>query len=185
MVLFRYKYGFMLILFALLFYGCNQEKRELHNMYKLLCENEIFIPNDMLRIQNGQVFQYQVSHDLPVMIEYVGPEECSDCFISHIDDYLPLAHLCMTKSSLEYMIIVSPSQEDMNRILDKLVYHKIELPVYLDVNSSFHDMNLVPLDTRLHCFLISPDHYPIFVGNPFSSEKLMTLFNQKIAHYEN
>ena len=53
----------------------------------------------------------------------------------------------------------------------------IEHPVYVDVDNEFLKLNpLIPEDRRMHAFLVNDMGYPICVGDPVKSEKMLQVF---------
>lgn len=79
------------------------------------------------------------------------------------------------------MIIISPNAENLDDIIHKLIEIDGKYPVYVDINSDFIQHNRIPEDARFHSFLIDDKHKPIFVGDPISSDKLMSLFMRYIG----
>ena len=164
------------ILLLLLPVACSRDKIQLRKALSVLERLQIVVPDDMLMIQDGLLKPYRIPDNLPLMIVYIGPEECSDCRISHITEYMPLFEWGEESGLFRMMIVFSPASEQMERIQNRLMSRKIEIPVYLDYYSEFHNKNAIPDDPRVHCFLLNEDRHPIFAGNPLASEPLNELF---------
>ena len=96
--------------------------------------------------------------------------------ISHISEESSLFDLSRESGSFEYMIIISPTYENSESILNHLTHEKSPFPVFWDSNGSFYRINNIPQDPRFHTFLINEFRRPVFVGNPLVNETLMKLF---------
>lgn len=175
---FRHINVHILMVFLMLVAGCRQDVRELSKVAESFKQTQIIIPNSMLKIQKGESVSYCVPRDLPIMIQYVGPKECSACRISHLGEYRKLFEVAEKTGRFEYMIVMSPTKQERKEIKDILMNSWSKYPVFLDINGDFSSVNNIPEDNRLHHFLIDTTHHPVFFGNPLSSEKLMSLFKE-------
>ena len=137
---------------------------------------QIFIPKDMTMIQSGKLSPYEIQQGTPVFIVYVSPDECSSCRISHLDKYEDL--FLMAKSmDFDVMIILSPTDDQIEYIQDQLIQSRFSHPVYLDSYSEFSGQNKIPEDKRFHSFLINSDLYPVFVGDPTLNDKMQSILS--------
>ena len=168
----------LMVLGVLLPTSCGRDKTRLRKTLARFETVQVIVPEDMLMIQEGKQRPYQLPDSIPILVMYVSPEECSGCRINHIMDNEDLYRWGEESGQFKLMIVISPRPEMMERTQEELTKSKFSIPVYLDVYSEFHDRNDVPADTRVHCFLLDGNRYPIFVGNPSASEQLNGLFKK-------
>ena len=161
--------------------ACSRDKARLRKTLARFETVQVLIPDDMHMIQEGRLRPYQLPDSLPIMVVYVSPDECTECRIGHLMEYEELYRWGEESGLFQLMIVVSPRPEMMERTQDELTERKLIIPVYLDVYSEFHDRNDIPADSRVHCFLLDGNRYPIFVGNPFASEQLNGLFKKVLG----
>ena len=74
-------------------------------------------------------------------------------------------------------MIFSPKEEEYDALVKELMIADYPYPIYVDYNGVFRKLNpQIPEDRRFHCFLLDKNGYPVFVGNPVASERMMELF---------
>lgn len=172
-------YCFWLI--AAIMSSCNNDSKLLRKALIEFNKETISIPNDMLMIWNGKYSSYRVSDELPLLITYISPDECSDCVIGHLSGNKTIFDWSDEMGSFQYMIVFSPKPEMMEYIEERLLVSDFSFPVYLDLNSGFARNNRIPEDSRLHSFLLDKTRTPVLAGNPLGSEKMKDLFFRKLS----
>ena len=161
--------------------GCSSDKVKLRKTLEAFRETSIHVPADLLLIQEGRIRPWQQTEgDIPTLIMYIGPEECSECRISHLPECEELFRWSEASGLFRFMIIFSPRPDDMDRIQAALMTFAFERPVYLDYYSEFATGNAIPEDSRTHCFLVNTEQRPVFFGNPLGSPRMRELFTAQL-----
>ena len=175
----RFLLGFLMTLVCL---SCSQEDRDTYRVMKAFVQSEIVLPSDLMKICEGKCeFNYLFDHSFFYVV-YHGPEECSQCEISHLYEMLPLFDLSADYPKMEVVIVFSPSAEEMTSVVSSLVESRFEHPVFVDVTGVFQTME-IPQERKYHHFLLNDKNHPIIVGNVLASEKLMKMLLNKISTY--
>lgn len=165
------------LLFCLL--SCSRDLRSAREAARFM-ESRITIPRYLLKIENGTVSDYYYSYSLPLLIQYYGPDACSECVLARIKDNYELIEWGRTSHLFETMIIMSPKEQEKEEIINKLVCLKGEYPVFIDVHSVIAHQNVVPSDSRFHMFLVDYSGKPICIGNPLKSPTARSRFLKQI-----
>lgn len=139
---------------------------------------EITIPNDMTMIQNGRIVPTNIKEDLPIFITYIDSLSCSSCQAAHLRDFVDLFRKAEENGKFQFLLIFSPAEYMMDEIQDILLSSRFEYPVFLDTYFSFAQVNKIPKHPFFKSFLIDMNRHPIFVGDPFDNDRLMSLFNK-------
>ena len=160
--------------------GCDLKKRNIKQALQAFEQTIIALPSDMGVIQDGKMSEMTNPTDIPILIRYVGAEECSNCQITHLMEEDTLFRMAEESGLFQYMIILSPPFEDLIQVKENLMEARFHHPVYLDVNGTFELQNVIPKDRRMHTFLLDTMRRPIFVGDPLASESLMNVFCQAL-----
>lgn len=85
-------------------------------------------------------------------------------------------------SDFSVVTIFSPKRSDVENTRFQLMLSNHTIPVYLDKNGSFAQLNRnIPADQRFHSFLIDETAKPVFVGNPLANVKLEQLFQAALC----
>ena len=166
----------ILLLLAVASTGC--KKARLRSQLKELMGSTIVLPERITCIDNGETYPMADSlRDRAKLIVYIDSSECTTCRISHIGQYHELFQLSQEKGS--FIVVLLLSNVDLNGIpvIRYLSDLEIEHPVYVDVDNEFLKLNpVVSGDRRMQAFLVNDRGYPICVGNPVNSEKMLQVF---------
>ena len=171
---------FIILIASIPLYSCDEGNHRLRVATKGLFKETIAIPEDMSKIQDGHLLPYHIPEDQPVFVMYIGPEECSDCRIAHLPETEELFKWSEQTGLYEFMIVFSPRKEMLETVEASLMAKSFNFPVFLDKYSEFTEMNRIPDEPRLHCFLLDSKRKPVFAGNPLGSAKMKELFFAKL-----
>lgn len=161
--------------------SCNQNKRKIRQTLRAFEKTEISFPDDLICIRDGRSSIARIPKEAAILIHFVSPEECSECIISHISEESSLFELGRETGSFEYMIILSPTYENSESVINRLYHEHFPYPVFWDSNGSFNRINNIPQAPQFHTFLINESRRPVFVGNPLVNETLMKLFHDVLS----
>lgn len=165
------------LLITLSLTGC--ERRRMSQELKEFMTKTITIPNGIVRVLGRNVQYDSKFGGKPYLVIYHGPEECSTCVLSH--NYMDCSYLKKVQDSgkCEVVVIFAPSEADEDKMLDYMRAMDTDFPLYFDRYDYFSAQNPdLPIDLRMHSFLIDAEGHPVFVGNPMSSPALDKLFWQ-------
>ena len=170
----RHSVAALLCAVALTSCGFSTTDRVLRKM----SEAQFILPEGCLSVDGGHVSIY--SPDSIAKAKFVifyGPEECGSCRIDRLEGRDTLYRLAETRRNFDVQVIFSPSQEQVQEIMELLRRKAFKWPVLVDVQGTFMELNdFVPDDNRFHYFLTDVDGSPVFVGNPLYSNSLWNLF---------
>ena len=163
-------------LLAVLLTGC--KKVRLRSQLKALMETTIVLPDKITCVSNGEVFPMPDSlRHKPKLLVYIGPEECTTCRISHFWNYQELFELSENTDKFEMMILMADTTFVSIPLTRYLSDQDFPYPVYVDVGKNFMTDNPhIPDDARMHSFYLGGDGHPKFVGDPSSSEQMLSVF---------
>ena len=116
--------------------------------------------------------------DSLTMVIYVDSSECTLCRLNNLESY----HTFINGAGfdLPIKVIIEPTDSTFQAILDYQLSAKYSKSIIIDSTLSFRRMvPAVLLDKRFHVFL-TYDRYPIFIGDPFSNQQMMSLFIKSI-----
>ena len=126
-----------------------------------MSEARFILPEGCLSVDSGHVSVYGPDSIAKAkFVIFYGPEECGSCRIDRLEGLDTLYRLAETRRNFDVQVIFSPSQEQVQEIMELLR------------RKAF----FVPQDNRFHYFLTDADGSPVFVGNPLYSNSLWTLF---------
>lgn len=143
-----------------------------------MSEAEFVLPDGCLLVDSGHVSVYRSDSVAKAkFVIFYGPEECGSCRIDRLEGLDTLYRLAETRRNFDVQVIFSPSQEQVQEIMELLRRKAFKWPVLVDVQGTFMELNdFVPDDNRFHYFLTDADGRPVFVGNPLFSNSLWNLF---------
>jgi len=147
-------------------------------------ESTVVIPDTLLKIEDG-VEQNAIikNDDSPVLVIYFSRTNCHACSINNLENYRSLYELSMKESSFDVMTIFSPYQANNSNIRKLLLEKEIEFPVFIDAENVMECQGVIPSASKYHIFLLSPEGKPIFVGNPYVSERVLNKFLKIASKY--
>ena len=107
--------------------------------------------------------------------------ECSFCRVQKLQRYRDLFKEAVEESKFDLVVILSPKREDASSLREFLLAHDFTLPVYLDPDHLFLDMNpCIPSDARFHSFLLDSSGHPVYVGDPLKGNRAYKQFEKLI-----
>ena len=142
---------------------------------ELFESKRIVIPERMLRIADAAVSEEQVPTG-QLLVRYFPEEDCTDCILKHLSDYSYLFDLSESRGDFYPLIAFSMCQDEIGGFIKSLEKYGFHFPVWIDEFGAIEALNDIPSDKRFHCFLLNLSNKPIFVGDPMSSNNMMSLF---------
>ena len=171
-------FGCILLSAALCLSSCTRiwTKGQIRKTLSRFEAEEIRVPESLIEINNGSVKRKSQKQDsLPLFVIYFPSYECSDCVLSHIEEYKPVFDLAEETGTFIPMILFSPEPDSVKELIEKIACAHFSFPVYVDIDYLMQN-NRIPHDRLYHSFLIGSQDKPVFVGNPMASEKTKSLF---------
>lgn len=176
----------ILVAAVLVFTLCCCEQRKVAREMKAFMETEIRFTDDIFKVKDRNVFQYEVACSRPLMVMYFDSTDCSSCQIGHLQNYIGLFEMADTSGLFGVVFLFSPGEEEYDNVMQQLVMLDFPYPLYIDYGCSFGRENrAIPEDDRYHCFLLGKDGRPVFVGNPLMSHELMDVFRETLERRGN
>ena len=165
--------------------GC--KKAQLRRQLKELMGTTIVLPEKITCVYNGEVYPMPDSlREKPKLIIYIDSTECTTCRISHLLEYQELFDLAEERQSFTMMILIWNKDFDAISLERYLSDLQLEYPLFVDMECRFLEDNpSLPSDNRLHSFLVDGTGHPICVGDPGRAEKMMEVYRNSIANYNN
>lgn len=162
------------------------ERRKVKDIMLEFVTSDIIIPGDLDCIFNAETSMSCLDTlKSKKLIMYYDSLDCSSCRISHLFDIYPLYTMADT-SDFSVVTIFSPKRSDVENVRFQLMLSNHTIPVYLDKNGSFAQLNRnIPADQRFHSFLINEIGSVLFVGNPISNEQLHSVFLKTLNNIDN
>lgn len=116
------------------------------------------------------------------LVMYVPPEACSTCRISkfYITDTL---FRLTPPAELVPMVIVQPSKEKRDSIVQAIRNAWFEFPVYEDPDGEFMNVNpAIPSgDGRFHTFLVDESNHITLIGDPTMDPRVLELYIKALS----
>lgn len=164
--------------------SCQRDQSDsdhLANTLKMFQKERVNLPSSLLLIKGTEKRFCSIDPDLPPLIYYYGPNDCSDCAVGHLYDKISLIETARREQSFQVVFLFSPKPEDIKYVIDHISQMQFDFPVYIDVESIMNQ-RVIPLDTRFHTFLLDQDQHPCMVGDPLTSEKMMRVFQRALSN---
>ena len=77
-------------------------------------------------------------------------------------------------------MIFSPSSKKVFEVINLLKYSDFHHSIYIDSHHHFSNNNSIPIDKRLHTFLVNKDNKVILLGDPTNNVALWNLYVKTI-----
>lgn len=142
----------------------------------------IELPSGMVTVEDGEMSFTEIQQGRLTFVEYYGPDVCTGCAVSHINDNEKLFELGQ-ELGFDVVIILSPTADELEIICDKLKELHFCHPVFIDPDQSFSTVD-IPEDRRFHSFLMDEAGHPVVVGNPANSEKIESVLRLYISSHD-
>ena len=156
--------------------GC--KKAVIRNQLKGLMSSTIVLPERITCVNNGEEYPMPDSvRSKAKLIVYIDSTECTSCRISHFGLYNKAFEISKEKGSFEVVLLlanVSLYEIPLIKYLSDMEY---KTPIYVDVDNKFLELNpSLPEDRRMRALLLDDAGYPMCVGDPAASEKMLQVF---------
>lgn len=79
--------------------GCKDEKMKLTRLLKNFESRSINLPESLLRICDSSAVIVHPDNNIPILVMYIGPEDCSSCAVSHLREKVALFDLSVNLRS--------------------------------------------------------------------------------------
>lgn len=108
--------------------------------------------------------------------------ECSSCRVSRLEQYNDISDLTDRYGVRVCPIIIfAPAAAQMSALRRELLLQKLLFPVYIDSDHTFERINpYIPVDLRLHAFLLDRDNEVVLIGDPINNPVLWDLYAKTI-----
>ena len=155
---------------AISFTGCKRAR--LRMQLKDLMSATIVLPERVSMVYNGVISSMPDSlRTVPKLIVYIDSSECTTC---RIGMYQGVIHLSEEKGTFEVILLLSNVNLNGIAVTRYLSDMEISLPVYVDDENAFLDLNpSIPKDRRMHAFLVDDNGTPLCVGDPTASREML------------
>ena len=125
------------------------------------------------RIKSDSIIKFVVLYD---------STECSSCRVNRLEQYNDISDLTDRYGvRVSPIIIFSPATAQMSELKRELRLQKLSFPIYIDSNHTFERINpCIPVDRRLHAFLLNRDNEVVLIGDPINNPALWDLYAKTI-----
>lgn len=184
------KNKFALLLCILHLLSCSSSESE-----KLRKESASFLGKDItVPYSKMIVFSSDISDSLYnkdkdtssyVYVSYLDSTECTPCHLSKVNEWEEIVSI-FNKSNLSVdVVLIYVAKEDAVSTLWKSYNSNGCLrKVYVDTSNVFKNTNkFLPIDKKLHTFLLNPQGKVVLIGDPIRNEKIRELIKKYIDAY--
>lgn len=125
------------------------------------------------RIKSDSIIKFVVLYD---------STECSSCRVNRLEQYNDISDLTDRYGvRVSPIIIFSPATAQMSELKRELRLQKLSFPIYIDSDHTFERINpCIPVDRRLHAFLLNRDNEVVLIGDPINNPALWDLYAKTI-----
>lgn len=116
------------------------------------------------------------------LVYFMGYKDCFDCEISHLHNLVPIFQKAEFDARFHSVVIIVPENGNLEHILHAVRHAVFPYPIYISMDSEWARTSGIPEDSRFHAFLLDKNNHPKLVGNPLSSEKMMSLFEKALVN---
>lgn len=169
------RFGISFLIVIVLLQGCGLNMNDVSQL-KQMKSYPISFPSSLRMTINGEFCDFCKIPDGVKLIVYVDSSMCNSCITSKLEVYHGFEHFGDGRLNVVY--VLNPKEEELELVLHELTHYEEIFPVYVDLRSDFLKTNgRIPRDSRFHTFLVDSLNYPVFVGDPTKSEKMIKTFN--------
>ena len=173
-----------LAVFVLAFFSCNNDriKREIKDFSSC----DVVVPEDrMLEMRCSIVTDSLDAYPL-VVVDFKEMKSCSSCVAAEIAGSERKALSEDHCGTFGVLHIISANAEDSARIYRDLCRERVRGVVLLDTCNAFLSANpQFPSSPLLHTFVMDRHGKVLLVGNPFSVEKMKSMFDKIVEGHRN
>lgn len=167
------------ILCLQLFISCNS----IQSSMRSVSGHIVSIPDSCTIVYGNSAVPMLSSPVHPVFLVYMDSSECSSCLIPKLHRYDDLYAESIRTQQFTLCIIISPKKHFCRQIVPYILSQSFQFPVFIDKEYRFYDLNPhIPTDERFHYLLTNSEGFPIFVGDPLRSDRLMQLFRSAVGY---
>lgn len=146
-----------------------------------MIENRVELPSNLGVAWGDTAQNSTVSLRPPLFVVHIDSMDCSSCLIPRLVRFEGIYAESLRLENYSLCVIVSPKQDEAGLVVNIVRNNKFIFPVYIDKDNQFDELNpQIPSDIRFHCFLTNGSGYPVFIGDPTSSDRLMGLFKNSL-----
>lgn len=175
--------GIIIAITAILFSSCDW--CSIARNYKRMTESPIRFPESIVSVPDGSLSIDSLQNDeIPKLVIWIDSTECSTCRIGGLSKYEGL-YSQSQDSGFEFIVLFSPLYSEYSWALHAASRHRFPFPVYFDTFNEFGQINTIPSGKRFHSFLIDSHGKVIFIGDPCTSPRLNTLFEEVLNSINN
>jgi len=169
-------YIMFLTILSFLLSGCNT-RRTVNNMIG----NEIQLPNDLYRVKIDceKIEKDTISLKQNKIIIWFDSTGCNQCRMTGLINLCKAYDYCNDSINGEcgFYVIFSPSEEQLNDVINYVWEKKIDMPVLLDIHNEFIQFNpWLPENEKFHSFLLNKKNEIVLVGSPIYNHKMWQLY---------
>ena len=169
------------LVFLFLFACCSHRlDDDVERMYSM----KVDIPYGKMDKRRCSIYAKNRGESTLVLLSYIEEKDCSSCEVSRLTR--------MEKSyidaypDVEFVYIIGVKGEESEYMYRKLCDARVEGTVYLDTCNAFLSANpQFPSSPLLHTFVMDRHGKVLLVGNPFSGEKMKSMFGKIVEEHRN
>lgn len=164
----------------LLFSSCkDKDKKAISEQLDALYGKEIkFVHQDQYIIdRRDTIIHWDGTPDFKIVI-FADSLGCQPCNLRLGELSLKVRELRHINEKAHFVVIVQNS--DYREFEHNVAHDMPGFPFIYDTEGLFLKANELPLDNRLHAFLLDKDNKIVLVGNPVGNDKLWELYKHQI-----
>ena len=161
--------------------GCGT-RGSIRKEYVRFMHSRITFPEELIKIEDG--VQERVHYERsgrPLLIHYYGPDECSSCAVSHMQNDIKYLTMAQREGKFDFIVVMAPPEEDRDMVIRKAQEMALPLSIYIDDTYHFQSLEVIPPYPIMHYFLLGEKGSPIFIGPPFYDEKTRAQFLRRLG----
>lgn len=171
---------FTIILISLLCLSCNSfNKKQILQDASSLYNQIITFPTNMICFNGTIKDTLPTTTEIARIIVWCDSTECSLCTFKGMYHYDNFYNYCIDSINIDIRIeyIFSPSQKDLDLIIQNMKAIRPTYTVYIDSESDMYNKNsFIPIDRRFHVFLLDKNNVVKAVGSPLINNAMRDLY---------
>lgn len=175
------RYIFSLVLAICICSGCTSD---LENQMKKFSGSRVAFDITLTRYFGDSLdMQYRMTADSTIkFVVLYDSTECSSCRVNTLGQYEDIRALSNERGEkVTPIIIFSPAMGQTGELKKELRLHELSFPIYIDSCRNFNKINTqIPVDRRLHAFLLNRNNEVVLIGNPVNNPQLWTLYEDTV-----
>lgn len=158
--------------------GCQNSLESKHILKQWLDKEIIFPPTLKAKVYGKDTIATNYLNKKYKILIHVDSSGCSECKLGLYKWSKLIEEYKQYKNNIEFIFVVHVLNHRQMTIICR--QNQFKHILYYDINGQMNKINNFLENPMYRCFLLNENNKVILIGNPFYSEKLMSLYKQKL-----